>query len=274
MEANSAVLIAGPAAELLSSLLRGCDIACRTVAGGVEALTDSRSHHPAVIILSSDLPDMDSASVLKRLRRDERTRDIPVLFFCAEPEQQKEALRLGATDVLSPFLSPDETIARVRTHFELGTLRAGARQRAAAESPVASSSGLMTLAMQAGRMYAFEWDARTDEVYRSRSSVQVLAGDASRDTGQNWFRRIHPDDVDHLRRVLALLSPAYDAYDTKYRVQRSDGGWITIRESSRGFFDSANHLVRVTGVVFDVTDQAAAERDLAGMQAEIMKLLD
>jgi PAS domain S-box-containing protein len=224
-------------------------------------------------VLTPDLPDIDGPSVLTRLRRDRRTREIPVLFACATIDERDEALRLGASDVLSLPLRSEETLARVRTQLELSQLRAAARNRDAGDSRAAMNGSWINLAMQTGKMYTFEWDAVTDEVYRSRSCTQVLAAD-TRDTGQNWFRRVHPDDVDHLRRVLSILSPAYDAYDTKYRVQRSDGQWVTIHESSRGFFDSANQLVRVTGVVLDVTEQAVAERDLAGFQTEILKLLD
>jgi PAS domain S-box-containing protein len=284
MKTDPVVLLVGSSGnsmDRLAMLMRAHGIAMRTVAAGLDALDRIRAHPPAVMIVTSGLPDIDGFEVLRRLRRHESAGAIPVLFIADGPAQQAEALRLGAADVLPLPWHDEEALARIRTHIELGILRVASRRNC---SPLASGgtgglppwdAGWISLAMQAGRMYGFEWNTRTDEVHRSKSCTQILAAkDAAHDTGANWFRRIHPEDVDRVKGVLAILSPAYDAYDTKYRVQRSDGNWITIHESSRGFFDSSNRLARISGVVVDVSDQTRAELDLAVIQRELLSLVD
>jgi PAS domain S-box-containing protein len=262
-------------------LVRAHGMTLRAVASGLDALNRIRTHPPAVVVVQFKLPDIDGFELLRRLSRYPRSRTIPILFVADGPAERAEAFRLGAADVLPFPWQDEEAIARIRTHVELESLRANSRrdswQRSAGfpDQMPNSGNGWISLAMQAGRMFGFEWDARTDEVYRSQSCVQILAAkDAAHDTGANWFRRIHPEDVDRVRGVLSILSPAYDVYDTKYRVQCSDGRWITIHESSRGFFDASNRLIRVTGIVVDVSDQARAEVALAAFQKDLLSLID
>ena len=284
MKAYSVVLLIGSAGDpmdRLAATLRTHGIIVRVTTSGAEGLAAIRTHHPAVVVLQLNLPDMDGLDILRRISGQEGNRSIPVLFIADDTPRDSEAFRLGAADVIPPAWRSDEVVARIRTYIELGSLRVAARResvlRAAAAQPppFACGNGWISVAMQTGRMFGFDWDARTDEVVRSQSCTQVLAAsDAARDTGANWFRRVHPDDVERLRGVLSILSPAYDAYDTKYRVQRSDGQWITIQESSRGFFDSSKRLIRVTGVVVDVSEQVKAERALAAMQSDLLSLVE
>ncbi len=123
---------------------------------------------------------------------------------------------------------------------------------------------LARLAMQAGRMYAFQWDAQSDEVRRSYNCAEILGipGDATRDTGTSHIRRIHPEDRGRLVRAITNLTPADNTHRTEYRVNRSDGRVATLHESARGFFDESGKLVRLIGMVADITERKHAEAAL------------
>jgi PAS domain S-box-containing protein len=51
---------------------------------GVIAVDLAAQHRPDVILLDLDLPDIDGSEVLRRLQRDERTANIPVLILSAD----------------------------------------------------------------------------------------------------------------------------------------------------------------------------------------------
>jgi len=282
MEPNPVVLFVGSPAsfsmEQFTTLAEAHGIDVRPVDGGLHALSWIRKHSRTTVVLSTGLPDLDALEVLRRIKRDPHSSDVPVLVVAGDRATQDEALRAGADDTLSLPFQEEAWITRIKNHLELASLRAGARRKPIRSNTLqktAFGGEWISLAMQAGRMYGFEWDARTDEVLRTQSCAQVLhEPEAARDTGENWFRRVHPDDIDRLRSILGILSPAYDTFDTKYRVKRSDGRWMTVHESSRGFFDSANHLVRLTGVVVDVTEQSRAEFALAAIQRNLLRLLE
>lgn len=69
--------------------------------GGEKALAIAVSEtQPDLILLDIMMPDMDGHEVCRRLKSDERTRDIPVIFLTAKSEVEDEeiGLSLGAVD--------------------------------------------------------------------------------------------------------------------------------------------------------------------------------
>lgn len=86
------------------------------------AQTDPR---PDLILLDVMMPGMDGHEVLKRLREDERTQMIPVIFITAmsAAEDEEHGLELGAVDYITKPFNPSIVLARVRTQLELKTAR-------------------------------------------------------------------------------------------------------------------------------------------------------
>ncbi len=83
---------------------------------GIAAALDS---FPNLILLDIYLPEMDGYQVCKTLKRDPRTREIPILFLTSlETEQEKvRGFEAGADDyIVKPFY-PGELLARIRLHL-------------------------------------------------------------------------------------------------------------------------------------------------------------
>jgi CheY-like chemotaxis protein/anti-sigma regulatory factor (Ser/Thr protein kinase) len=80
-----------PAVELMPAMQGGL---------GLELAT---RHHPDLIILDLHLPDMKGEEVLRRLKADQATREIPVVMLSADASksQATRLLRLGAADYLT-----------------------------------------------------------------------------------------------------------------------------------------------------------------------------
>ena len=68
---------------------------------------------------------MNGYEVLKRLREDEATRDIPVIFITAMSagEDEEHGLELGAVDYIAKPFNPAIVLARIHTHLELKQAR-------------------------------------------------------------------------------------------------------------------------------------------------------
>lgn len=94
----------------------------RICLNGEQALKIARSATPPdLILLDIMMPGMDGYEVCKRLKEDEKTRDIPVIFVTAKKEamDEKRGFDLGAVDyVTKPFL-PVIIRRRVQTQLEL-----------------------------------------------------------------------------------------------------------------------------------------------------------
>jgi len=76
---------------------------------------------PDLILLDVVMPEMDGYEVCKRLKDNDRTKNIPVIFITAkgEVEDETKGLELGAVDyIVKPFCLPIVK-ARVNTHVKL-----------------------------------------------------------------------------------------------------------------------------------------------------------
>lgn len=79
------------------------------------------SHPPQLILLDVMMPGMDGQEVCRQLKKNPKTRHIPVIFVTArtEPEDEIAGFNLGAVDYITKPISPPTVRARVKTHLML-----------------------------------------------------------------------------------------------------------------------------------------------------------
>jgi diguanylate cyclase (GGDEF)-like protein len=88
---------------------------------GEQALELCAAKQPDLVLLDVVMPGMDGFEVCRRLKLDEATRDIPVIFVTAQNDDIAETrgLDAGAVDFISKPINPQIVRARVRTHLTL-----------------------------------------------------------------------------------------------------------------------------------------------------------
>ena len=74
-----------------------------------------------------------------------------------------------------------------------------------------------------------------------------------------WRRRLHPDDAEQVLEAIAAHHRAGAPYDVEYRFQHKDGRWLWVRDQAVVIHDEHGAPLFSQGVMFDVTDQKAAE---------------
>ncbi|MDD3530188.1 MAG: EAL domain-containing protein [Gallionellaceae bacterium] len=161
--------------EVLGGILRDAGHAVRVGNSGAAALRYAALEpHPELILLDIMMPGMDGHEVLRRLRDDEATRDIPVLFLTAldEPQDIAAGLRLGAADYIVKPVQAEVVLARVRTQLEAKRARDWLRdQNAALEAEVRRRVA------EAARIRA-EADRAQALLARQRELILAAASDA------------------------------------------------------------------------------------------------
>jgi DNA-binding response OmpR family regulator len=83
---------------------------------GVEALKLLRRYRPDLVLLDVLMPGMSGIEVCRRLRADENTSGMPIIFLTARGQERDriEGLRAGADDYLSKPFNLEELILRVK----------------------------------------------------------------------------------------------------------------------------------------------------------------
>jgi DNA-binding response OmpR family regulator len=86
-----------------------------TAASGMDGLARAQSAPPDLILLDIMMHQMDGWEVLKLLRLDERTRDVPVVIVSAraEPKDKIRGLQEGAVDYVTKPFAVRELLAKI-----------------------------------------------------------------------------------------------------------------------------------------------------------------
>ncbi|MFB2838576.1 ATP-binding protein [Floridanema evergladense] len=111
--------------RLLSTLLSERGYEPRGVISGQMAIKAARSSQPDLILLDILMPEMDGYETCEKLKSDEKTREIPVIFISAKDEtiDKVRAFGLGALDYITKPFHVDEVLARIENHLSLRKLQ-------------------------------------------------------------------------------------------------------------------------------------------------------
>ncbi len=111
--------------RLLDRLLTDAGLRVRPASDGRMGLASARKEPPDLILLDIKMPGMDGWEVCERLKGDERTRDIPVIFITAmdDPADKVKGLTLGGVDYITKPFQEEEVLARVEKHLTIRDLQ-------------------------------------------------------------------------------------------------------------------------------------------------------
>jgi formate hydrogenlyase transcriptional activator len=92
---------------------------------GEKAIEIAIQAQPNLILLDVLMPGIDGYETCEKLKRDERTKNIPIIFITAKKDTEDilKGFSVGGVDYVPKPFFEDEVCARVRTHLELVDLR-------------------------------------------------------------------------------------------------------------------------------------------------------
>ncbi len=116
--------------SLFSDILAPYNYDIKVAINGEEGLEIIKSFHPELILLDVIMPQMNGYDVLKELKQNKLTKDIPVIFLTAKDtaEDVVKGFEEGATDYIAKPFHPKELIARVQTHLQKARLFANLKR--------------------------------------------------------------------------------------------------------------------------------------------------
>jgi putative two-component system response regulator len=94
-----------------------------TIPSGVKFFEILAKIKPDLILLDIEMPNMDGFEIIKKLKEDKKTGDIPVIFLTSRNDTENElvGLSLGAIDYISKPFSPPLLTKRIENHLLIET---------------------------------------------------------------------------------------------------------------------------------------------------------
>ncbi|MBF0477710.1 MAG: response regulator, partial [Deltaproteobacteria bacterium] len=117
--------------RLLADILNGAGYPVRPAGNGPLALRSVQAGLPELFLLDIKMPEMDGYELCRRLKADDRTRAIPVIFISAwEDEREKvKSFQAGGVDYITKPFRAEEVLARVKTHLTLRRVQSDLERR-------------------------------------------------------------------------------------------------------------------------------------------------
>lgn len=113
--------------------LAGAGFACRESTDGIEALKFVHEHPPSILLLDFDMPGLDGAELLKRLRADEdpAIAHLPAIMLTGRAGEASEVICLeaGADDFVTKPINQAVLRARIETQLRLSAMREQLRKQ-------------------------------------------------------------------------------------------------------------------------------------------------
>ncbi len=106
--------------SVLGNLLHGAGYQVKVATNGLTALNlANQQPKPSLILLDVMMPNMDGHEVLRQLRSNINTREIPVIFLTAmnSDDDEERAFGEGIADYITKPLKPALALARVRSQL-------------------------------------------------------------------------------------------------------------------------------------------------------------
>ncbi len=166
-----------------------------------------------------------------------------------------------------------EALSRVADQAALASERErlyeAERERAAeladANQQLRRSEERYALAARAANDGLWDADLRTATAYYS-PRWKAMFGYADDEIGQHlddWFARIHPEDLDQVRaRLAAHLDGTTPHFESEHRIRHRDGSYRWVLSRGLAVRDAAGFPQRLAGSVTEITERKRAEAQL------------
>jgi diguanylate cyclase (GGDEF)-like protein/PAS domain S-box-containing protein len=219
-----------------------------TAKDGQEALDLLDKESFDLVLLDVMLPGTDGIEVLRNIRSRATLAELPVVMVSAKDDSQGivQALSLGANDYITKPVDFPVVLARIQTHLSHKKAKAALRE----------SEERYALAVAGANDGLWDWDLRNNKVYYSprwRAMIGEQEETLENDP-QEWFSRVHPDDLDRLKKDLdEHFNQLTVAFENEHRMLHRDGSYRWVLSRGMAVRDSSGAPYRVAGSQTDIT---------------------
>ena len=246
-------------ADIVSTFLeRELDrISVQTVTSPTDAVGELSAHDIDCIVSDYDMPDMNGIELLHRVREDYP--ELPFILYTGKGSEEiaSEAISAGVTDYLQKESGTSQyTILGNRISNAVSQYRS----RQAVQETEQKLSELAERTDDVLFMFNGDWS----ELLFINSAYEDIWGGSIEELKENpesFLDLVHPEEKADARASIEQLSKG-DSSQIEYRAVRPDGEVRWIQGDTRPIHDEDGTVVRIVGIVRDITEQKERELQL------------
>jgi len=114
-------------------------------------------------------------------------------------------------------------------------------------------------------------DADQEFTYVNQRWLTFTGGPIEADLGTGWMARVHPDDVERVKRIRSQAFTRPESYDIEFRLRRHDGEFRWIFAQGVPRFNPDRSFAGYIGSAIDVTARKEAESALSTLSQRLIQ---
>jgi diguanylate cyclase (GGDEF)-like protein/PAS domain S-box-containing protein len=222
---------------------------------GEEAIRLANATQPNLILMDVKIRGtMDGIRTAAKIREYQ---DVPVIYVTAFADDTT-IKRASQTEAFGYLIKPFED-RELRSTIEIALFKHKMERK------LRESEERYALAARAANDGIWDWNLGTGEIYFSPrwKSLLGLPEDENLSLPQDWFERVHPDDINRLNQAMAEhLEGIRPTMECEYRILHQDGAYRWMLCRGLALFDNHNQPYRFAGSQSDITIRKQIEGEL------------
>jgi diguanylate cyclase (GGDEF)-like protein/PAS domain S-box-containing protein len=150
------------------------------------------------------------------------------------------------------------SIANKQLQFEI-------EQRAQIQKALQESKERYALAARGANDGLWDWDLKTNEIYFSSrwKSMQGFQDDEIGDRLQEWFHRVHPDDINKLKKDISdHINGVTPHFENEHRLLNKQEDYLWVLSRGLAVRDTDGSSIRMAGSLTDISGRKKTEEQL------------
>ncbi|MBI5799783.1 MAG: PAS domain S-box protein [Verrucomicrobia bacterium] len=286
-----------PARDLLRRIFQKEGLVVLDACDGMEALDVLRREPVAVILTDVLMPRLDGYRLCQAVRRDERLKDVPVIFYTANYDSsadEKMAFDVGGDAFLRKPVSGQTLLETLR---RVTSLPRAAQPRPAGAMPDPqvlqeysdrlvskledrnAELGLLNTSLKASEAhyrlladhtedFVFLHDTGGSRLYISPSYLRVTGWTFEEIQSTDWRARLHPDDLPLVEKTRADTL-AGRSTSVEHRIRCKDGRWLWLETRCKLIAGQDGGVPQVLLTSRDITARKQAEAELLRSRGQV-----